>query len=139
MVFFRALLGVTVRKAGLLRRRGPSTPAPAGAGAVSPFPERRRWPRRWGDPVMVRIAGEAYGPAPPQEGWVMNRAEGGVGISLPAPVSPGTRLYLAPFGMSAGVAPVEAEVVHCTARAARWVAGCAFHQAVPAEVMLLFR
>jgi hypothetical protein len=130
------------------RLRGARTPVlqldsdVAGDRPVNPFSagvyvERRQASRRYGDPVQVLVWDVLN--AEPTGGWVMDRSETGLGLSLPKPYSEGwilsVRVALAPEE----VPTVSVVVKHCHPLAGRWLIGCQFLEPPSKLVLLLLR
>jgi hypothetical protein len=100
--------------------------------------ERRRAPRRWGDPVQLSIW-DGFAGTEPSRGWVVNRSPGGLGISAVQPATEGivlqVRVAVAPDSMPWVMVVVRG----CYPLAGRWILSCEFLQAPSKEILLLFR
>src|ERR1043166_5478682 len=90
-------------------------------GAAS---ERRQAVRRTGKPIKV-ILSDAATQTECWEGWVVDRSLGGLCLSVPQPMPPGTRLKVRAEGGHRGIW-VEVEVRHCRSLESRWALGCQF-------------
>jgi hypothetical protein len=101
------------------------------------FPERRKSPRRWGNPIQVLLRDGRRGE--PLRGWVANRSAGGLGLSLAEPLAVGAQTQLRITVAPESVPSVELEVIHCHAQTGRWLVGCRFLTPPPADVLLMFR
>jgi hypothetical protein len=64
--------------------------APASAGTATEVADQRDNPRRIGEPVEVAIR-YPDGYEGPERGWVRDRSEDGLGVSVPQPVPVNTR------------------------------------------------
>src|SRR5262249_32301662 len=87
-------------------------------------PERRRHPRRAGNPVPIHVRDEYRGE--PVRGWVINRSQGGLGLLLEEALEIGTVVQVSPntptmnnFGFTVGV-------IYCFQERIRWRVGVQF-------------
>jgi hypothetical protein len=108
------------------------SPAPAQRGR----PERRTSARLKGRQVRVSVKNAQTGQKL-FEGWVLDRSQGGLGLSVPEQVAPGTILTLRSTSL-AGSHAVEVEARNSRADGDRWVLGCRFLRSPRWEVMLQF-
>ena len=131
----------------LLHRQTPSLPTPEASPSTIPdprqtqvMPERRAHPRRYGDPVEVHLRTQDD-KTPPcgSSGWVRDRSLGGIGLAVEKPLEPGTALKVRPVFVFDDSFWVQVVVRHCHPQGHRWIVGCQFVEALPREVMLLFR
>jgi hypothetical protein len=99
--------------------------------------ERRRSPRRWGLPIEVVLCQNVPG-ARQFRGWIVNRAEGGLGLTLPELIPVGTQLLVRVHNAPQSVPWTAVEVKSCSFQVNRWIAGCQFVEQPSREVMLLF-
>jgi hypothetical protein len=116
----------------------PATEPAPDVEAASSTQERRRAPRRWGDPVQLLLWGGIAG-TDPFRGWIVNRSPGGLGISSAQPVEVGTC-----FQVRVAIAPdcvpwVAVSVRGCYPLAGRWILSCEFVKVPSKEILLLFR
>jgi hypothetical protein len=117
-----------------------TAPSPSsGSGLPSAtVPERRQSRRRWGDPIQLQIS-DGRPDAPLLDGWVLNRSQGGVALSMAEPMAVGSFLSIR-ITTAADLMPwLLVEVKHQAPRAGRWLVGCKFVNPPPEEVLLLFR
>jgi len=117
--------------------RAPATP-PEEPLAPPSTAERRRAPRRWGDPVQLLLWDGVAG-VEPFRGWIVNRSPGGLGISTAQPVAAGTvfqvRVAIAPDSVPWTTVTVRG----CYPLTGRWILSCEFVQVPSKEILLLFR
>ena len=100
--------------------------------------ERRRTPRRWGDPVQL-LLWDGFPGTEPFRGWIVNRSPGGLGISSSQSVAAGTI-----FQVRVAIAPdsvpwIPVTVRGCYPLAGRWILSSEFVQPPSKDVLLLFR
>ena len=100
--------------------------------------ERRRSPRRWGDPVQVYLW-DGYPGSEPGRGWIANRSEGGLGLTVLEPVMEGTVLNVRVTIAPETVPWVPLVVKHQHPLAGRWVLNCQLLGTPEREVLLMFR
>jgi hypothetical protein len=114
-----------------------STPSPLNGGITQ---ERRAFPRRYGDPVEVRLQSYEYTDPPcGAKGWVRDRCPGGLGLTVEKPMEIGAWLRVRPTYVMEDVPWVDVLVKHCHPQGNRWVVGCQFVEPPPRELMLLFK
>jgi hypothetical protein len=102
--------------------------------------DRRRSPRRYGDPVEVRLSSyEATDLPCGPTGWVRDRCLNGLAFTVDKPLEIGCWVRARPTFVSEDAAWVGLLVRHCHQQGNRWVIGCEFVETPPREVMLLFR
>ena len=117
-----------------------SPPSTASAEIATARQERRAFPRRYGDPVEVRLRSYEFGDPPcGPTGWVRDRCPGGLGLAVEKPLVVGTWLRVRPTHVMEDVPWVDLIVRHCHPQGNRWVVGCQFVEKPPRELMLLFR
>src|SRR5262249_10484697 len=98
--------------------------------------ERRRFPRRTGDPLPVLVADPQTG-AEPASGGVGNRPLGGVCLLVDQAAAAGTGLQVRPA--TAPARPwVLVEVKYRRPLGDRWALGCQFVQPPPSDVLQLY-
>ena len=117
----------------------PGSPAPVSAEANAAA-ERRTVPRRYGDPVEVRLCSYEYsdltcGPT----GWVRDRCPNGLALTVGKPLEIGSWVRARPTFVPEDAAWVDVMVRNCRPQGNRWILGCQFVESPPREVMLLFR
>jgi hypothetical protein len=115
-----------------------ATERAADPAVLNATPERRRAPRRWGDPVQL-LLWDGFPGTEPFRGWIVNRSPGGLGISSSQPAAVGTV-----FQVRVAIAPdsvpwVPVAVRGCYPLAGRWILSCEFIQPPSKEILLLFR
>jgi hypothetical protein len=123
------------------RERSQATPVSTTAPAATPVGhsvERRRSPRRYGNPVQILLSDGRLADDSPRA-WVMDRSKGGLGIASPHPYYQGTNLGVRVANAPPGTPIVYVQVKSCHERAGRWFLNCAFIAVPPQEVLLLFR
>src|SRR5207249_139142 len=102
--------------------------------------ERRGAPRRYGDPVEVRLKSYEYTDAScGATGWVKDRSHGGLALTTEKPLEVGSWLRVRPTIVPDDVAWVDLLVRDVRPQGPRWVLGCQFVEAPPRELLLLFR
>jgi hypothetical protein len=102
--------------------------------------ERRLAPRRYGDPVEVRLKSYEHADANcGSTGWVRDRSQGGLALSTDKPLDVGTWLRIRPTIVPDDVAWVDVLVKDVRPQGPRWVLGCQFVEEPPRELLLLFR
>ena len=102
--------------------------------------ERRASPRRYGDPVEVRLRSYDYAdPACGPTGWVRDRCPNGLALTTDKPIEVGSWLRVRTSNVPDDVAWVDVTVRHCRPQGSRSVVGCHFVEAPPRELLLLFR
>jgi hypothetical protein len=99
--------------------------------------ERRRAPRREGNPIAVLLSTDPAATAP-VNGLVLNRSLGGLLVSALQPFEKGALLSVRPLQAPDELEWVQIEVRHCRALEHRWLVGCKFTKKLPWDVMLLF-
>jgi hypothetical protein len=116
---------------------GASTLPATEQAAVNGSPERRQSPRRWGMPIetFVQLPEDV---AKPIRGWVVNRSQGGLGLSVPQPISLNTILHVRITHAPESIPWTALEVKSCYFKANRWLLGCQFAEAPEREVFLMF-
>lgn len=107
----------------------PPPPAPEAAGSWGVGHERRRWPRRPGNPVPVLVRDAIQ--AKPSHGVVVNRAEGGVALLVDRRYEPGTLLSVRPPEALDDIPWLAVEVKHGRKAGRQWLVGCQFVEAPP--------
>jgi hypothetical protein len=111
----------------------PGSSAPEVTPILPGGPEnRRRWPRRAGNPVPVFLT------AAPGKGLVLDRSQGGLGLLLYAEVRPGTLVRVRVQGAPPDTAWVPAEVRWCAPDGTNWRAGCQFVDPLTWDEMRVF-
>jgi hypothetical protein len=138
---------IPLRDVILLRRRKPSAPPPNSsdqpvqlAPVYLPTPdedifylrkgrERRRWVRRWGNPVEVRITS----PLHPEtlSGTVVNRSTGGVALLVDHAFDAGAILKVRAVLAPKNVPCLDVEVKNCRKAGRNWVVGCEYPENPP--------
>jgi hypothetical protein len=125
------------------------TPRPVAASPVentAPAPdpfiegsasEKRVAARRKGACLDVWLTNEQQGGSP-QSARVADRSLGGLGLSCPHHVAPGTILKVRPKDAPTMAPWVEVEVRSCNPEEGAWLLGCAFCKTPPYSVLLLF-
>jgi PilZ domain len=127
------------------QRNAPSTlqsaPKPNPASESNSVPvERRAAPRRYGDPVEVRLRSyEHADPACGPTGWVRDRSQHGLALTTEKPLDIGSWLRVRPTNVPDDVGWVDVMVRHCRPQGSRSIVGCNFVEAPPRELLLLFR
>jgi hypothetical protein len=106
---------------------------PFAAGSNS---ERRQSFRRKGSTVTVLIA-EQHQTEATQEGWVLDRSLGGIGLYSEKPKEVGTLLRVRPENGPTTTPFIEVEVKSCVPFEDGWHLNCAFVQTPPYSVLLL--
>jgi hypothetical protein len=119
--------------------QAPSAPAVSPAASNSPsLTERRRLPRRGGQPIEVFLRDDSA-PEMAARAWVRNRSTGGLGLSVAQPVAEGAILHVRVTTAPDSVPWVAVRVKGCRPFVDRWALNCQFVSPPPPEVMLLFR
>lgn len=99
--------------------------------------ERRSSLRRKGNRVKVFVCpGEDL--AAVFEGWVIDRSVGGLALSVPKHIDPGSILSVRTPEAPTTIPWVQVEVKNCRARGRQFEVGCRFVAPVPWNVLLLF-
>jgi hypothetical protein len=96
--------------------------------------ERRRWFRRWGNPVQVVVRDPLKGKS--ILGLVVNRSQGGVAVLLDERHQPSTVLSLRPPDAQEDMPWVKVEVKHHRRAGRQWLIGCQFVEAPPWNVVV---
>jgi hypothetical protein len=109
-------------------------PDPFERGSAS---ERRRSPRRQGNPVPVEVSDTGVRVEPAQ-GWAFDRSMGGLGLILSEPAEVGTALSVRPRQGPIGTYWVRVEVRNCRRARDCFEVGCRFVHTPPWGVRLLF-
>jgi len=132
----------------LMRKRRPAQrPAPARPTMLS-MPrqdtarngtgeERRRWPRRGGNPTAV-IVNDATRRGEPEPGWIVDRSEGGVCLLFGREVRPDSRVQIRVANAPSNVPWVEVTARYCRPIGERWHIGCQFVEPPAMMVLLMF-
>jgi hypothetical protein len=94
--------------------------------------ERRRWPRRWGNPVNVLVLEASK--IKPSPAVVVNRSQGGLALLLDDYHEVGTVLSVRPAEAQGDIPWIQVEVRHCRKAGRQWLAGCQFVEAPPWDV-----
>jgi len=132
---------------GLLGKQPESGTAVADAG-VSSTPseseitlrERRQSPRRYGDPVEVRLKSYEYSEAAcGPTAWVRDRSKTGIALATEKSLDVGTWLRVRPTNVPEDVAWVDVLVKDVRSQGPRWLLGCQFVEVPPRELLMLFR
>lgn len=89
--------------------------------------DRRSEPRRKGNLVAVHIS-DAQATAPPIEGWVVDRSQGGLGVLVDEAVALGTILSVRPVKTRPPARWIQIEVKSCRQERNSWNLGCQFVQ-----------
>lgn len=125
------------------RRRDSRTMPPAEPSVAPPTlvpgapVERRQFPRRWGNPVLVHFSfAEAEGES--FEALILNRSRGGPCLSVSDMVAVGAILNVRTTTAPNAIPCVQVEVKYCIPFFTRWKVGCRFVQPPAEEVFLLF-
>ena len=130
----------------LLGRKGPAIPPAEKANIALPRDnaardgqgeERRRWPRRGGNPTRVLLAG-SKGRGEQADGLVVDRSQGGLCLLVNREVARGTILSVRAVHAPEHVPWVEIKAVYIRQVGERWQVGCQFVDAPPLTVILLF-
>ncbi len=105
--------------------------------AIATSRDKRRLPRRSGHVTEVYVArsGEIHNP---QQGLVINRSPGGLGLLLSDAYPVGTVLGVLPVKASEMTPWVEVEVKNCRPSGDDWEVGVQFLKVPPYSTMLLF-
>jgi len=134
----------------LLRRASRSAPPAPAAPEAGPYlqtpeeevaylkqaPERRRAPRRWGNPVEVRIISPTT--AAPLRGVVINRSEGGLALLVDDPYEEGTLLKVHAVQAPDSITWLSVEVRNCRPVGKNWMIGCRYPQEPPWHAVVWF-
>jgi hypothetical protein len=141
LAFLLLLLAVSVVTGRRYSREEEPAAAP-GPAAADPFDvcfhDRRRAPRRCGNPVEV-LVGNHVGGDWQSHGWVLGRSADGLCLMLAQPVEAGTVLRLRPTRVLAECPWVQVEIRHCRPRdTCRWLVGCKYVRKPAQEVRVLF-
>jgi hypothetical protein len=99
--------------------------------------ERRTSIRRKGNAIAVLIS-DAEVTTEPYSGWVVDRSMGGLGITVPRPVAPGTILSVRTTNAPTTCPWVQVEVRSCREVQREFELGCQFVRTPPWSVLLLF-
>jgi hypothetical protein len=99
--------------------------------------EERATPRRKGNPIAVHLS-DATASASPIEGWVVDRSQGGLGLSVFNPIRPGTLMTVRPVSAPVGTPWFEIWVRSCRWQDKNWHIGCEFKNPPTWNMLLLF-
>jgi hypothetical protein len=99
--------------------------------------ERRVAPRRWGNPVAVRLDSYELN-GTPDHALVVNRSDAGLGLLVDRICEPGTLLRVRAEEAPAHIPWVQIEVRHYRAAGRNWVMGCRFTEPVNWDVRAWF-
>jgi hypothetical protein len=127
---------------GLGRRQAeqPSESQTAVTAERMPVVERRASPRRYGDPVPVKIRSAGYYQLPHDlSGWVMDRSQGGLGIALSEPLDVGFWLSVRHSAVGDDLPWARLQVQSCRPQAGRYILGCQYLEPPAQDAVLLFR
>ena len=91
--------------------------------------ERRRWIRRWGNPVVVRIVSSLH--PEPLAGTVVNRSTGGVALLVDDAHDAGALLKVRAVLAPKDVPWLDIEVKNCRKAGRNWVIGCQYPETPP--------
>src|SRR6266849_3728619 len=91
--------------------------------------ERRRWIRRWGNPVEVRIVSSLH--PEPLAGTVVNRSTGGVALLVDEAHDAGALLKVRAVLAPKDVPWLDIEVKNCRKTGRNWVIGCQYPEIPP--------
>jgi hypothetical protein len=138
-------LGVLLLVFALLGRRGqdsappekPNIALPREAARDGKGDERRRWPRRGGNPTRVLLSSNK-GRGEQSEGLVVDRSLGGICLLMNKQVPRGTTLSVRAVHAPEHVGWVEIKAVYVREVGERWQVGCQFVGTPPLSVVLLF-
>jgi hypothetical protein len=121
------------------RRRDKVKPSAPPAKVMEPLRdigERRQSFRRKGTPVKVDVADRQVEGI--EEGWVVDRSTGGLGLHLDGPLPRGAVLKLRPRNTPGLDLWVLMVVMNCREEEDYWVVGCQFVEPPPEGVLRLF-
>jgi hypothetical protein len=99
--------------------------------------EQRNALRRGGSPVKVLIGNPEQG-GKGQDGWVVDRSVGGLGLAVSDAIAEGSLLEVRAANAPPGTPWVEIQVKTCRQCKNGWELGCQFIKTPPWAVMLLF-
>src|SRR5579862_8729018 len=86
----------------------------ASADIANARQERRAFPRRYGDPVEIRLRSYEFGDPPcGPTGWVRDRCPGGLGLTVEKPMEVGAWLRVRPTHVMEDVPWAQVIVRHC--------------------------
>jgi len=130
------------RRRRLIHFSPPASPRGRASPEADPFihgsaMERRKALRRGGNPVSVLLT-EAEQKGKPLDGWVVDRSTGGLCLSVPNAIEPGTILGVRTSDAPQSVPWVQLEVKNCREADIGWELGCQFVRTPPWSVLLLF-
>jgi hypothetical protein len=123
------------RKSSLVAPRGTTEPAPSIASPSGGGTERRQQLRRPDAPLAI-VLSETDTEGKPLEGWVLNRAGGGLCLSLNQSFPVGTTLQVR-LATQAAMPWVPVEVKYCAPFSSRWKVGCQFLHPDSKDVLVL--
>lgn len=96
-------------------------------------PERRKHLRRWGNPLDLQVSGTDVDHA-----ILVNRSEGGLGMTVKRPIMPGTAFKVRPVEAPGSVPWIGVVARHCHAAGREWFVGCRFEEEVAWDVLVWF-
>ncbi len=141
-----ALIGVLLVVFTMIGRKPPAIPPAEKPNIALPREdatrdgkgdERRRCPRRGGNPTRVLLAG-SKGRGEQSEGMVVDRSMGGMCLLVNQQVSRGAILGVRSVHAPEHVGWVDIKAVYAREVGERWQVGCEFVETPPLSVVLLF-
>lgn len=99
--------------------------------------DKRQAERRLGGNVALKVA-DAEGKPKKYQGWVVDRSEGGLAISVQESLAAGTILRVRPVMTGELVPWIPVEVRNCRVRGGCWEVGCRFVEPPNANVLVFF-
>jgi hypothetical protein len=102
-----------------------------------PRPDRRQYPRRAGDPVVVEVAAPNGQGTPQTQGEVVDRSSGGLGLAFAGEPPAADRLRVRPAGQPSTII-AEVKVRHRRRRDGGWLVGCQFSVPVARGLLSTF-
>jgi hypothetical protein len=140
------LISYRVRGARLTAAKACSVRAPAppdqpepreAASLLSRQVDRRRWRRRHGELVEVRVS-DAEARADPAVGWVLDRCDGGLRLLVAQAVPEGTTLSVRATAAAKAAGWVQVAVRHRLQKGKCWEIGCQFVELPSPDILSLF-
>jgi hypothetical protein len=112
------------------------TPPDAEPESAASTDNRRATPRRF-RPVRVFVA-DSETLADPFPGWVLDRSQGGLRLTVPHEYAPGTLLHVHPPQAPATAPWLQVEVKSCAFQEGAWQLGCQFVRSPSYYVLMQF-